>query len=146
MSEELAATAIAIAIISKSKITERKRKRIGFVVISNNSAKILKAFSLALRSLHDLAFTSHKPFSHSAMKDSFTPTFYLHPFLILKFFPYSTSFKVFRLFSEVPVRARSLVVSDLRSETKSSLFEPGCYLCAEVEPSAVIARLKSKCL
>ena len=29
-------------------------------------------------------------------------------------------------------RARSLVVSDLRSETKGSRFEPGCKLCAEV--------------
>ena len=27
---------------------------------------------------------------------------------------------------------RSLVVSDLRSETKGSRFESGCYLCAEV--------------
>ena len=27
--------------------------------------------------------------------------------------------------------ARSLVVSDLRLETKGSQFEPGCYLCAE---------------
>ena len=30
------------------------------------------------------------------------------------------------------VRARSLVVSDLRSETKGSRFESGCQLCAEV--------------
>ena len=29
-------------------------------------------------------------------------------------------------------RARSLVVSDLRSETKGSRFEFGCHLCAEV--------------
>ena len=29
-------------------------------------------------------------------------------------------------------RARSLVVSDLHSESKGSRFEPGCYLCAEV--------------
>ena len=29
-------------------------------------------------------------------------------------------------------RVRSLVVSDLRSETKGSLFESGCYLCAEM--------------
>ena len=29
-------------------------------------------------------------------------------------------------------RARSLVVSDLRSETKDSRFESGCQLCAEV--------------
>ena len=29
-------------------------------------------------------------------------------------------------------RARSLVVSDLRSETKGSRFESGCQLCAEV--------------
>ena len=29
-------------------------------------------------------------------------------------------------------RARSLVVGDLRSETKGSRFEFGCYLCAEV--------------
>ena len=28
--------------------------------------------------------------------------------------------------------ARSLVVSDLRSETKGSWFESGCQLCAEV--------------
>ena len=28
--------------------------------------------------------------------------------------------------------ARSLVVSDLRSETKGSRFESGCQLCAEV--------------
>ena len=42
-------------------------------------------------------------------------------------------------------RARSLVVSDLRSENKSSRFECGCYLCAEVN-SAVIARLMSQCL
>ena len=27
---------------------------------------------------------------------------------------------------------KSLVVSDLRSETKGSRFEPGCWLCAEV--------------
>ena len=31
-------------------------------------------------------------------------------------------------------RARSLVVSDLRSEIKDSRFEPGCQLCAEVSP------------
>ena len=30
------------------------------------------------------------------------------------------------------LRARSLVVSDLRSETKGSQLEPGCKLCAEV--------------
>ena len=30
------------------------------------------------------------------------------------------------------LRARSLVVSDLRSVTKGSRFEPGCQLCAEV--------------
>ena len=30
------------------------------------------------------------------------------------------------------LRARSLVVSDLRSETKDFWFESGCYLCAEV--------------
>ena len=30
------------------------------------------------------------------------------------------------------LRARSLVVSDLRSETKGSRFESGCQLCAEV--------------
>ena len=30
------------------------------------------------------------------------------------------------------VRARSLVVSDLRSVTKGSRFESGCQLCAEV--------------
>ena len=30
------------------------------------------------------------------------------------------------------LRARSLVVSDLRLKTKGSWFEPGCYLCAEV--------------
>ena len=30
------------------------------------------------------------------------------------------------------LRARSLVVSDLRSETKCSRFESGCQLCAEV--------------
>ena len=30
------------------------------------------------------------------------------------------------------LRARSLVVSDLRSETKGSRFEPGYQLCAEV--------------
>ena len=29
-------------------------------------------------------------------------------------------------------RARTLVVSDLRSETKGSRFESGCQLCAEV--------------
>ena len=29
-------------------------------------------------------------------------------------------------------RARSLVVSDLRSEAKGSRFESGCQLCAEV--------------
>ena len=33
---------------------------------------------------------------------------------------------------ELPPRARSLVVSDLRSETKDSQFESGCQLCAEV--------------
>ena len=31
-------------------------------------------------------------------------------------------------------RARSLVVSDLHSETKGSWVAPGCYLCAEVSP------------
>ena len=36
------------------------------------------------------------------------------------------------------------VVSDLRSETKGSRFESGCQLCAEVELSAVVARLMSK--
>ena len=30
------------------------------------------------------------------------------------------------------VRARSLAVSDLRSETKGSRFESGCELCADV--------------
>ena len=30
------------------------------------------------------------------------------------------------------IKARSLVVSDLRSETKGSRPKPGCYLCAEV--------------
>ena len=30
------------------------------------------------------------------------------------------------------LRARGLVISDLRSETKGSRFESGCYLCAEV--------------
>ena len=30
------------------------------------------------------------------------------------------------------IRARSLVVSDLFSETKGSRFESGCYLCAEM--------------
>ena len=30
------------------------------------------------------------------------------------------------------LRARSLVVSDLRSETKGSRFESGCQICAEV--------------
>ena len=30
------------------------------------------------------------------------------------------------------LRARSLVVSDLRSETKGSELESGCYLCGEV--------------
>ena len=30
------------------------------------------------------------------------------------------------------VRARSSVVSDLRSETKGSRFEAGCCLCAEI--------------
>ena len=30
------------------------------------------------------------------------------------------------------LRARSLVVSDLRSETKGSQLESGCQLCAEV--------------
>ena len=29
-------------------------------------------------------------------------------------------------------RARSLVVSDLCTETKGSQFESGCYVCAEV--------------
>ena len=32
----------------------------------------------------------------------------------------------------VPYRARSLVVSDLRSETKGSRFKSGCQLCTEV--------------
>ena len=69
MSEELAAIATAIVIIPKRKNTERRRKRrtawrgFGYVekfrVISNNSTKVLKAFSLASRSLYDLAFTSH---------------------------------------------------------------------------------------
>ena len=31
-------------------------------------------------------------------------------------------------------RARSLVASNLRLETKSSRFGSGCYLCAEVSP------------
>ena len=31
-------------------------------------------------------------------------------------------------------RARSLVVSDLRPETKGSRLESGYYLCAEVSP------------
>ena len=30
------------------------------------------------------------------------------------------------------IRAHSLVVSDLRSETKGSRFESSCYVCAEV--------------
>ena len=33
---------------------------------------------------------------------------------------------------EVFLKARSLVVGDLRSETKGSRFESGCWLCAEV--------------
>ena len=33
---------------------------------------------------------------------------------------------------KISLRACSLVVSDLRSETKGSRFESGCYLCAEV--------------
>ena len=43
-------------------------------------------------------------------------------------YPYeANAFKVCESF-----RARSLVVSDLRSETKGSRFESGCQLCAEV--------------
>ena len=45
----------------------------------------------------------------------------------------------------IALRARSLVVSDLRSETEGSRFEYGCYYCIG-ELSAVIARLMSKCL
>ena len=33
---------------------------------------------------------------------------------------------------KVNLRAHNLVVSNLRSETKGSLFESGCYLCVEV--------------
>ena len=41
--------------------------------------------------------------------------------------------------------ARSLVVTDLHSETKGSRFESGCYV-QRGELSAVISRLMSKCL
>ena len=38
-----------------------------------------------------------------------------------------------KIFSQLAInRACSLVVSDLRSETKGSRFESGCQLCAEV--------------
>ena len=37
-----------------------------------------------------------------------------------------------KIFFVSEIRARSLVVSDLRSETKGSRFESGCQLCAEV--------------
>ena len=88
MSEELAATAIAIAIILKRKNTEQKKRGTVLVkpwlckIIPNNFAKVLKAFSLVLRSLYALAFTSHKHlcFSHSAIKASFTFTFFASVF------------------------------------------------------------------
>ena len=41
-------------------------------------------------------------------------------------------FIITKLFLIYVKRARSLVVSDLRSETKGSRFESGCQLCAEV--------------
>ena len=34
--------------------------------------------------------------------------------------------------SEISLSERSLVVSDLTSESKGSRFETGCYLCAEM--------------
>ena len=37
-----------------------------------------------------------------------------------------------KIFFGSEIRARSLVVSDLRSETKGSRFESCCQLCAEV--------------
>ena len=43
----------------------------------------------------------------------------------------NSNFYYFNLF-KTKLKARSLVVSDLRSETKGSRYEPGYYLCAEV--------------
>ena len=47
----------------------------------------------------------------------------------IPFIMYNTLYYVYPLLC---IRARSLVVSDLRSETKGSRFESGCQLCAEV--------------
>ena len=43
------------------------------------------------------------------------------------------------------VKERSLVVSDLRPETKGSRFESSCKLCVQIELSAVTSRLVFKC-
>ena len=40
--------------------------------------------------------------------------------------------KYFEEFCRVRIRGRSLVVTDLPSETKGSRFKSSCYLCAEV--------------
>ena len=58
-------------------------------------------------------------------------------FVCLKVINFSRNFMTLNLREtkrqpRVRVRARSLVVGDLRSETKGSRFESGCQLCAEV--------------
>ena len=54
-----------------------------FRVILNNSAKVLKTFSLALWSLYDLAFTSHK---HSCSSQFCSESFiYFHFFICIHF-------------------------------------------------------------
>ena len=52
--------------------------------------------------------------------------------MIKKIEPYDLSFPVLISTDILVQRAHSLVVSDLRSETKGSRFEFGCWLCAEV--------------
>ena len=46
-----------------------------------------------------------------------------------------------KMYSLVLLQARSLVVSDLRSETKGSGFESVCQLCARGQFSVLLARI-----
>ena len=66
-------------------------------------------------------------------------------------FIYITLFTIFIMHPSKGVqklfrRVRSLVVSDLRPETKGSRFESGCWLCAEVSsPQQSLGQCLSAC-
>ena len=98
MSEELRAIATVIAVIPKRKSTERKKKEellggsFGYVekfwVISNNFAKVLKAF-LSHRNLYMICLSHPSRIRASAIlqwKFHLLAIFYALPFLILKIF------------------------------------------------------------